>query len=584
MKDNDKSSFKLTRRQVLLAASAAGLGSSAQAKQRGDRTSPGAAGKITAEQDQQAPDQFDYVIVGGGTAGLVMASRLSEDPRTSVLVLEAGGENTIENGAFAAGVGAMWGPSTNWGFMSAKQDQLSGRSIMQPRGKVLGGSAAINVGSWSRGYRGNYESWELPDWDWPTILETYRSIERSQKPNTELRGTKGRMHLEDTPAGSEMTDVFRRAAMEAGVGVTSDRNAADPTGFDLWETIFPEGRRWNTENGYLNIARKRSNLNVVTNAHVLRINFRKKRAESVSYVTGSTRHTAQAAREIVLCAGAINSPHLLKLSGIGPADELIHHGINVVRHHPHVGANLADHLRVEVGALAPPGVGRAVYADPGDPDQMALWRSGGYGPLTVAENTSAAFVRVGEAQHPNIEFMYAINPPMGLRKDHPDRAGWYIMVGLVQPKSTGAITLASADPMDKAVYDPGYLTHPDDIKTYVEGTRLALQHVRTKALSRFTDPATLTLPVDASDSAIETHIRNTAESIYHPVGSVRMGRDNDATAPLDTQCRLKGVDGLRVVDASSIPSLVSGHTMAPTIMIAERVAQMMKSTSTGTAS
>ncbi|MEO0385982.1 MAG: GMC family oxidoreductase N-terminal domain-containing protein, partial [Pseudomonadota bacterium] len=308
---------------------------------------------------------FDYVIIGGGTAGLVLAGRLSEDPKTRVAVLEAGPENTFETGEYANGAGGMWGPATNWGYMSAPQPALDNRQIMQARGKVIGGCAAINVGSWSRGTRGNYESWSLPGWDWDAILATYKMIEGSQKDNAEYRGTDGPMRLEDSPWGSAMTDVFRDAAIELGIGTTADRNGENPIGFDLWETIFPNGRRWNSEHGYLRPARKRENLTVITEAHVTRINFEGRRAVSVSYTKDGVGQEIAAGKEILLCAGAIGSPQILMLSGIGPAEHLREHGIAVLENLPAVGQNLADHLRTQFGALAPAGVGTTVYADRG---------------------------------------------------------------------------------------------------------------------------------------------------------------------------------------------------------------------------
>lgn len=519
---------------------------------------------------------YDYVVIGGGTAGLVMAARLSENPGTRVVVLEAGPENTFETGQYAAGAGGMWGPATNWQYMSAPQAALNGRQIMQARGKVLGGCAAINVGSWSRGTKGNYESWDLPGWDWNTILETYKQIESSQKADTAYRGKSGPMRLEDAPAGSGMTEVFRQSAVQAGVGTTEDRNAADPVGFDLWETIFPDGRRWNTENGYLDPARDRANLTVITEAHVTRINFDGRRAASVSFSKAGHGQEVTAAREVLLCAGAIHSPQILMLSGVGPADHLRQHGIEVVENLPAVGQNLSDHVRAQFGALAPEGVGTTVYADPADPDQLEDWRATGYGPLAVAENTCSAFLKSDPSvAHPDIELMYAINPPADLRDD-ASRAGWYIMVGLVKPKSKGSVTLASADPMEKAIYDPAYLSDPDDMTAYIKGFRVALSHVETDALKAYTDMTTLQLGLDATEEEIAAHIRSTVESIYHPVGSVRMGRNDDDSAALDTQCRVRGLEGLRVVDASSVPELVSGHTMAPTILVAERIAALIK--------
>ncbi|MEM9317967.1 MAG: GMC family oxidoreductase N-terminal domain-containing protein [Pseudomonadota bacterium] len=519
---------------------------------------------------------YDYIIVGGGTAGPVLAARLTENPRTRVLLLEAGPENTFEASGYVAGAFAMWGPRTNWGYASSPQPGLNGREIAQPRGKLIGGSAAINIGSWSRGTRGNYESWDLPGWDWDTIVQLYKRIENTTKEDVDLRGQSGKMQLEMTPAGSEMTEIFRRAAIEAGIGITQDRNAAVPTGFDLWECIYPLGHRFNTENGYLKVARSRANLTVLTEAFVSRVIFDRQRAVRVCYTKGGQEFEASAEGEILLCGGAINSPQLLMLSGVGPADQLREHGIAVTQNLAAVGSNLADHLRVDFGALTPVDTGETAYADPNDPAQLAQWRRGAYGPLTIAENTSAAFVKSDPSvAEPDIEIMYSINPPLALRATHPERAGWYMNVGLVQPKSTGSVSLNSADACEKAIYDPGYLSHPDDVATYIKGMRIALSQVKTATLAAYTDRATLSLSPEAGDDEIEAHIRATAESTYHPVGSARMGRGDDPTAALDPQCRVKGVEGLRVVDAASIPALVSGHTMAPTILVAERVADFM---------
>jgi choline dehydrogenase len=563
---------KLSRRTFMSSAGAIGASAALTANTASGQTNEASTG----DQETMSEAKFDYVIIGGGTAGLVMAARLSEDPNNSVAVLEAGPENTFETGQYAAGAGGMWGPATNWGFNSSPQAGLNDREIMQARGKVIGGCAAINVGSWSRGTQGNYESWDLPGWDWDTVLETYKTIENSPGTDPAYRGQSGPMRLEDTPRGTDMTDAFGEAAVEVGIGKTEDRNAADPIGFDLWETIFPNGRRWNTENGYLDPARDRANLTVITEAHVTKINFDGKRAVSVSYSKDGAGQEIQAAKEVILSAGAIQSPQILMLSGVGPADHLREHGIAVVENLPAVGQNLKDHLRTQFGALTPAGVGETIYADPSDPDQLAEWRATGYGPLAFAENTSSAFFKTSpDAAHPDIELMYAINPPQDLRED-PTRAGWYIMVGLVQPKSSGEVRLASADPMAKAIYDPAYLSDPADLAVYIKGIRKALEHVETKAFAPYTDMSTLQLSVDASDTDIATLIQTTAASIFHPVGSCRMGRDGDDTAALDTQCRVKGVEGLRVVDASSVPELVSGHTMAPTILVAERVSAMIK--------
>lgn len=520
---------------------------------------------------------YDYVIIGGGTAGPVIAARLTEDPENSVLLLEAGAENTFEASLYVAGAHDMWQGETNWNYMSSPQSGLNGRQIAQPRGKLMGGSAAINVGSWSRGTKENYEAWGLEGWDWDTIRDTYLAIENSPRQDAELRGQNGPMVFEDTPQDGVITEAFRAAALELGIGVTEDRNAENPVGFDVWETIFAKGRRWNTVDGYLSGASRRKNLVVQTNAYATKVNFDGKRAVSVSYTRDGEAFEAMFAKEVILCCGTINTPQLLLLSGVGPAEHLRDHGIEVVENLPGVGENLADHLRVDIGALTPEGVGKTTFADASDSEELEEWRATGYGPLAFNENTSAAFVRSSpDAPHPDIEFMYSVNPPYGLRGDNPGRAGWYINTGLIQPKSRGSVRLASADPRDKPIFDPSYLSDPADIATYVKGVQLAVRHTATKAMAPFFDPDTLTMAPDADTSEIETYIRTRAESIYHAVGTAKMGSDDDPTAVLDARLRVRGLDNVRVADASAIPSLISGHTLAPTILIAEMAAMFIK--------
>lgn len=522
---------------------------------------------------------YDYVVVGGGTAGPVIAARLSENPGTSVLLLEAGPENSHEASLFVAGAHDLWQGDTNWSYMTPPQAALNGRKIAQPRGKLMGGSAAINVGSWSRGTKENYQSWDLPGWDWDTIRDVYLNIERSPRQDTALRGTQGPMRLEDTPQDGVLTEAFRAVALELGIGVTKDRNAKDPTGFDVWETIFPEGRRRNTVDGYLSSARRRKNLTIEPNAYATRLNFDGKRAISVSYQHNGHGFEAAFAKEVILCCGTINTPQLLLLSGVGPAEHLRAHGIEVVESLPGVGQNLSDHLRVDIGALTPKGVGETLYGDASDGGQLQQWRATGYGPLAFNENTSAAFVRSSpDVPHPDIEFMYSVNPPYALRGKNPSRAGWYINTGLIQPKSRGSVHLASADPLDKPVFDPAYLSDPADIEIYVKGVQLALRHASAEAMLPFIDPETLTLPHDSPAELVEDHIRNHAESIYHPVGTAKMGSDEDSTAVLDPQLRLRGLQGVRIADASAIPRLISGHTLAPTILVAEMAAKFIAET------
>lgn len=522
-------------------------------------------------------DTFDYIVVGGGTAGPVVATRLTENPANSVLLLEAGKENTKEAIGYVGGAGQMWTPDTNWGYNSTPQEGLKGREIMQPRGKVMGGSAAINIGSWSRGTAANYNSWNLEGWDWETILKWYLKIEDSDRGANEFRGVAGPMKLETTPEGTFMTQVFKQACLELGLGATDDLNAAQNEGFDVWQCIFRNGRRHNTINNYLDGARLRSNLTIHAEAFVSKVIIENGAAVGIEYFQGGETKTIKANKEIIICTGAYATPKILMLSGIGPADYLKSLGIKVAKDLPGVGENLADHLRTDIGVTAPDGVGVSLRSNAKDPAQLQEWRTTGYGPLTVGENTSVSFFKSSpEVPVADMELMFNINAPVQWGAPPPKNAGYHIDVGLVQPKSKGNIRLASADPQDTLLVNPNYLGDKQDVQTYIKGMKTALKFTQTNSLKAFTDPATLTLKVDASDAEIEEYIRSRAESIYHPVGTAKMGKDDDPMAVVNTKMQVRGIQNLRVADASVIPNLISGHTMAPTILVAERVADFIK--------
>ena len=530
--------------------------------------------------DMELKDQYDYIIVGGGTAGPVVATRLSEDPNISVLLIEAGKENTKEAISYVNGAGQMWTPDTNWGFNSTPQDGLKGRKIMQPRGKVMGGSASINIGSWSRGTAANYNSWQLDDWKWEKVLPWYKKIENSDKGTAEYRGFEGPMLLETTPEGTFMTQQFKKACIEIGLGATDDLNGASNKGFDVWQSIFRNGHRHNTINNYLDGARLRSNLTVMTDTFVNKVVIENDIAVGVECFQTDSLINIKAKKEIVLSTGTYATPKLLMLSGVGPAEHLKSLGINVILDLPGVGSNLSDHLRTDVGVTAPDGVGESLRGNAQDPIQLQEWRKTGYGPLAVAENTSVSFFK----SSPNVpvadmELMFNINAPVQWGSPPPKNAGYHIDVGFVQPKSKGDIKLASADPKEAMLINPNYLSHKEDVATYIKGIRKALAFTQSTAMKPYTDPATLTLSANATDAEIEEYIRNRAESIYHPVGTAKMGKDSDSMAVVNSRLQVKGIKNLRVADASVIPNLISGHTMAPTVLIAERVSEFIKNNS-----
>ena len=527
---------------------------------------------------QVRSESFDYVVVGGGLAGCAVAARLSENPLVRVVLLEAGRDNDYEHSYFATGAHSMWETDANWGFKTTPQPNLRGNKVIQPRGRVIGGSAAINVGSWSRGTAADYDRWAAEGaagWDWSTARKTFVSIETSQRPESGSRGRHGPMILEDTPVVSEMTEAFRKACIEVGIGETEDHNGTRFEGFDRWETIFPRGRRRNSAEAYLEPARIRSNLKVITSALVTHVSMRSKRATGVVYERDGLTHAVEASAEVILCAGTFLTPRILMSSGIGPAEHLRANGVQPIIDSAGVGLNLIDHLATRFGwATVGEGAIPPVYPDASDPKQLEAWRHTGYGPLTDNPNPCIAFVRSHDALPlADIELLFHVNPPESL-KTSKEVSGFDLLVAHVDPASRGEVRLSSKDPHDLPLVDPAYLSHAGDLPALIGGVRRALSLAKSQSLAPYT--ASSELPVNASDEQIAARIESHPASMYHPVGTAKMGSKEDFTAVLDPELRVKGAEGLRVIDASAMPSTIRGHTMAPVLLIAERGCAMIR--------
>ena len=525
--------------------------------------------------------EFDYIIVGGGSAGSVMASRLSEDPATSVCLIEAGGEGRdLLIRAPLGVIGMISGRPkiNNWAFHTVPQEHLNGRRGFQPRGKALGGSSAINAMIYMRGHPSDYDDWAAAGatgWGWDEVLPFFKRAEGNARGADDWHSDSGPLAVGDQRSPRPITQAFLDAVDEMQLPRTDDFNGPQQEGAGLWQvTQFTKGpragERCSAAAAYLHDHMDRPNLHVITKAQVQRVTFDGVRATGVTYAKGGEQ-TVTARREVVLCAGAFGSPQLLQVSGIGPAAHLREHGIVVVHDAPEVGANLQDHLdfilTYKTDDTTSLGLGLAGTAHL--VREILNWRRDGTGLVSTPGSEAGAFLKTDPAlDRPDIQLHFV----PAIVDDHVRKLhlgyGYSCHACVLRPKSRGTVRLASAP-----LIDPRFLSDSRDAEGLLAGTRLmrrimdapAMRKWRTKEL--YTDGVT-------DDAALMEHIRARADTIYHPVGTARMG--THATAPCDPQGRVNGVAGLRVVDASLMPTLIGGNTNAPTIMMAEKIAAGMR--------
>ena len=526
---------------------------------------------------------YDYVIVGAGAAGPVIAARLSEDPNVRVALLEAGKENTNDVGRMQGAFFYTWNSDMNWQYRSVPQAGLDGRQVDQPRGRVMGGSTAINVGAWLRGCAADYDAWEASGakgWNWQAALDVFKSVEDSDRGPSALRGKGGLLGMRDLPTPTEFSETLLSAFTQAGLGHRGDANGETPYVADRYQTLFPNDTRRTPADAYLNESvRARPNLQILTEALVTKVNFEGTRAAGVTYRTNGEDKTIEAGREVIICAGAFNTPQVLMLSGIGPADHLQSMGIPCVADVPGVGSNLQDHLVISLLGLAPEGENVSYNVFPG-PDDLEQWRKDHSGPAAYWMQNGVGFARTRETSAgPDFELMFQYNPDVsaGVFDHVPDaekRSGYTIAVILLQPKSRGTVRLASTEPDVYPNIDPAYLSNDDDRVALTEGLRLAQNIAGTEALKPFTE--FLHPGFGASDDDIAAWIKKAAGIAFHPVGTARMGDLADPMVVVDSELRVRGVEGLRVADASVFPALIRGHTMAPTVFVGERAAKLIQ--------
>ena len=526
---------------------------------------------------------FDYVVVGAGTAGCVLASRLSEDPKVRVLLLEAGVRDTSPLISIPLGMGKLHEHSMyDWGYETEPEERLDGRKLEAMRGKVLGGSSSINVMAYTRGNPGDFDRWAeagADGWDYNAVLPYFRRSESWEGGSNHFRGGDGPVGTQFARTQDPIFEAWMVAGQQAGFPVTDDYNAAQQEGFGRGQYTIRDGRRASSSRAYLRPAIKRPNLTVRTGAHVLRIVFSGSRAVGVDYIDGVQTH-ARADREVLICGGAFNSPHLLMLSGIGPADHLVEHGIQPLVDLPGVGHNLQDHLGVWITwqRQVPGSFHREMRFD-----RMALSMVRAYflgtGPGTTVPGGLHAFVKSQpDLAVPDIEFMFHTVPPQKrlwfplIRRAYED--GYAIRPTLLHPASRGKVHLRSGNPRDAMRISYNFFSDPEDLRRLRSGFRLARRVGEQQAMSPYRKAEVMPGPQVDSDSEVDAYIRRTALTAHHPCGTCAMGTRSDAV--LDPTFRVLGTERLRVVDASAMPDAVSGHPNACIFMMAERAAQMIK--------
>jgi choline dehydrogenase-like flavoprotein len=521
----------------------------------------------------EQPGEFDYVIVGAGSAGCVLANRLSADPAVSVALVEAGPKDRSPNIKLPPAFPKLFHTKYDWDLFTASQPELKARELYWPRGRTLGGSSSLNAQMWVRGARADYDGWAdaAPGWGYDTVLPYFQRSENRRGSNKgEVYGTGGPLYIEELRDPNPLRAAFFEACAQDGFARLDELNVPGIDGYAPTPVTQRRGRRWSAADGYLRPVRKRPNLTVLVGSLTERIVLAGGRATGVQVRVGKGRtRTLTARREVLLSAGAVHSPHVLQLSGIGDPDALAAAGIPLGVASPGVGRGLQDHLSVPVVMFTREG---GTLVDAEKPINLVKFLAQRRGMLTSNVGEGVLFGRSEpELAHPDLEYIFAPVPFVNHGQDEQKEHGITIGVVLLQPESSGTVTARSADAAVPPIIDAGYLTAPKDLERLVAGVQTAQRLFATSALHGFVRETMMPTP-DQLDLA--EYVRGSAETLYHPTGTCRMGSDDAAV--VDESLRVRGVEGLRVVDASVLPQIIRGHTHAPTVMIAERAADLIR--------
>jgi choline dehydrogenase len=513
---------------------------------------------------------YDYVIVGAGSAGCVLANRLTEDPDVSVLLIEAGGPDTNELVHLPAAFSALYRSAQDWDHSTIYEPFANDRRVYLPRGRVLGGSSSINAMVYIRGNPIDYDGWG-PGWTWDEMLPYFKRSEDNERGESEFHGAGGPLSVSEGRSRNPLAQAFIDAAVDRGLAANEDFNDGSQDGIGWYQVTERNGARCSAAVGYLHLVMSRPNLTVETHVHALSILFEGERAVGVVGARLSEMVVNRAEREVIVCCGTYNTPQLLMLSGIGRPDELAELQIEPVAESLEMGLNLHDHPNM--GAVW--GIDEEISLFGAlNEENLALFEAEGRGPLTSNVAEAGGFVRTrDDLEAPDVQFHFA---PARFQSEGlvpGDGHGFAVGACVLAPKSRGFVALGSPDPTAKPLILHNYLGHPDDVASAVAGVRECIEICRSGRLGELST-GMLIGPDSLSDEDIEAHCRQRLQTLYHPVGTCRMG--DEPTSVVDRELKVRGVDGLRVVDASVMPTVPRGNTNAPVIALAERAADLIR--------